>query len=208
MHACSKLKFRRNWWPLDQPVWISRPLNVTLIFFNQGWGRVGPLPLLQLFWMQEVKRSRLTVLSTDTSLAPSQTLLFQLLLVSLDHLLFTVELLLAGRFGLWPLVEAVRGVVLGKIHLLVLAVGRPGGAGGDPTVGGGHLGVGVGSRFFGSGDSTVDKDKGPFINITSFLVFHTKVTVNIGLKEVVRMVTFILLIRCLCFKPEGIRIFL
>ena len=43
-------------------------------------------------------------------------------------------------------------------------MGRPGGAGGDPTVGGGHLGVGVGSRFFGSGDSTVDKDKGPFIN--------------------------------------------
>ena len=70
-------------------------------------------------------------------------------------------------------------------------MGRPGGAGGDPTVGGGHLGVGVGSRFFGSGDSTVDKDKGPFINITSFLVFHTKVTVNIGLKEVVRIVTSI-----------------
>ena len=45
------------------------------------------------------------------------------------------------------------------------------------------------------------------INVTSFLVFHTRVTVNIGLKEVVRMVTSIPLIRCLCYKPECIRPF-
>ena len=48
------------------------------------------------------------------------------------------------------------------------------------------------------------------IHVTSFLVFHTntKVTVNIGLKEVVRMVTSIPSIRCLCYKPERMRIFL
>ena len=34
--------------------------------------------------------------------------------------------------------------------------------------------------------------------VTSFFVFHTKVTVKIGLKEVVEMVTSIPLIRCLC----------
>ena len=43
--------------------------------------------------------------------------------------------------------------------------------------------------------------------VTSFVAFHTKVTVNIGPKEVVRMVTSILLIRCLCYKPERIIIF-
>ena len=43
---------------------------------------------------------------------------------------------------------------------------------------------------------------GQVINVTSFLVFHTKVTLNIGLKEVVRMVTSIPFIRCLCYKPE------
>ena len=40
--------------------------------------------------------------------------------------------------------------------------------------------------------------------VTSFLVFHTIVTVNIGLKKVVRMVTSIPLIECLCYKPERI----
>ena len=45
------------------------------------------------------------------------------------------------------------------------------------------------------------------ILVTSFLVFHTKVTVNIGLKAAVRMVTSIPLIRCLCYKPERIRPF-
>ena len=42
------------------------------------------------------------------------------------------------------------------------------------------------------------------IYMSPVLVFHTKVTVNIGLKEVVRMVTFILLIKCLCYNPERI----
>ena len=44
------------------------------------------------------------------------------------------------------------------------------------------------------------------IYVTSFLAFHTKVTVNIGLKEVVRMVTSIPSIRCLCYKPEHKRV--
>ena len=39
-------------------------------------------------------------------------------------------------------------------------------------------------------------------------VFHTWVTVNIGLKQVFRMVASIPLIRCLCYKPERIRPFL
>ena len=47
-----------------------------------------------------------------------------------------------------------------------------------------------------------------YIDVNSFLVFRTKVTVNIGLKEVVKMVTSILLIICICYKPERIRIFL
>ena len=38
----------------------------------------------------------------------------------------------------------------------------------------------------------------------SFLVYHTKVTVNVGLKDVSRMVTSIPSIRCLCYKPERI----
>ena len=42
------------------------------------------------------------------------------------------------------------------------------------------------------------------VYVTSFLVFHTKVTVNIGLKKVFRMVTSIPWIRCLCYKPERI----
>ena len=37
------------------------------------------------------------------------------------------------------------------------------------------------------------------IYVTSFLVFHTKVTVNIDLKDVVRMVTSIPSMRCLCY---------
>ena len=41
--------------------------------------------------------------------------------------------------------------------------------------------------------------------VTGFLVFHSNVTVNIGLKHVIRMAASILLIRCLCYKPERIR---
>ena len=43
------------------------------------------------------------------------------------------------------------------------------------------------------------------INVASFLVFQTEVTVNIGLKDVVRMVASIPSIRCLCYEPERIR---
>ena len=43
---------------------------------------------------------------------------------------------------------------------------------------------------------------GQVINVTSFLVFHTKVTVNSGLKEVIRMGASILLKRCPCYKHE------
>ena len=51
----------------------------------------------------------------------------------------------------------------------------------------------------------VQSSVGYGINVTSFLVFHTKVTVNIGLKEAVRMVTSIPLIKCLCYKPERVK---
>ena len=45
--------------------------------------------------------------------------------------------------------------------------------------------------YIKSWGSDFERSVDQYINITSFLVFHTKVTVNIGLKEVVRMVTSI-----------------
>ena len=45
------------------------------------------------------------------------------------------------------------------------------------------------------------------IYVTSFIVLLTKVTLNVGLKDVVRMETSIPSLRCLFYKPERIRTF-
>ena len=73
-----------------------------------------------------MERSRLAILSTHASLAPPKSLILKVLLMSLQHLLLLHELLLARRFGLRALVQAVGGVVLGEIHLFVLAPGQLG----------------------------------------------------------------------------------